>query len=277
MNEDLVSVIMPTYNAGEYLSASIDSILNQTYKHLELLITDDGSTDSSTLRILEEYAGRDARIKVEHLKGNNGPGVARNKSIERAKGRYIAFCDSDDRWFPEKLERQIALMREKRCALSCTSYVTCNDSDQETGVVIAPETITFNMLKHDNKVGCSTAMYDTKLLGGKVFMPVIRKRQDWALFLTILRKSSPAYTVTEPMAYYRQRNHSVSSNKMSLIKYNVKIYETILGYPKWKAYPYFLFVFLPTYYLKIQKRKRDSRKYLACQHDSQNCQAGQHS
>ena len=254
---------MPTYNAGKYLSASINSILNQTYKKLELLITDDGSTDPTTLKILEDFTKKDSRVKVEHLNGNNGPGVARNKSIERAQGRYIAFCDSDDRWFPEKLERQIALMNEKRCALSCTSYVTCNDSDQETGIVIAPDAITFNMLKHDNKVGCSTAMYDTKLLGGKFFMPTIRKRQDWALFLTILRKSSPAYTITEPMAYYRQRSHSVSSDKMSLIKYNVKIYETVLGFPRWKAYLYFWFVFMPTYYMKIQKRKADSKKYLA--------------
>lgn len=263
MSQDLVSVIMPTFNAERYLSASIESILGQTYQNLELLITDDGSIEGETLQLLEDYAKKDPRVKVEYLKGNNGPGVARNKSIERAQGRYIAFCDSDDRWFPEKLEKQIALMEKKGCALSCASYITCDADDKETGIVIAPEKITFKMMKHDNKVGCLTAVYDTKRLGRKYYMPELRKRQDWALFLSILQDSEPAYALTEPMAYYRQRQNSVSSNKFSLIKYNVKVYETVLGFPKWKAYPYFLFVFLPTYNIKVLKRVIDSWKYLA--------------
>jgi glycosyltransferase involved in cell wall biosynthesis len=262
MSQDLVSVIMPTYNAGKFLPASIDSILSQTYKNLELVISDDGSTDQLTLSILKEYAEKDSRVKVEYYSGNNGPGFARNKSIERAQGRYIAFCDSDDRWFPEKLERQIALMEEKNCALSCTSYIICDSNNKETGIVIAPEKITFSMEKHDNKVGCLTAIYDTRLLGRKYYMPLLRKRQDWALFIEILKQVGVAYTIQEPLAYYRQRSSSVSSNKFSLIKYNVKVYETVLGFPKWKANLYFFFVFLPTYYLKVQKRSYDSRKYL---------------
>lgn len=263
MSQELVSVIMPTYNAGKFLPASIDSILSQTYQNLELLISDDGSTDTLTLRTLKEYAEKDSRVKVTYLEGNGGPGVARNKSIERAQGRYIAFCDSDDRWFPEKLEKQIALMEDKGCALSCASYITCDANDNETGIVIAPEIITFKMMKHDNKVGCLTAVYDTKRLGRKFYMPKLRKRQDWALFLSILQNNEPAYALTEPLAYYRQRQNSVSSNKFSLIKYNVKVYESVLGFPKWKAYPYFLFVFLPTYYIKVLKRMADSWKYLA--------------
>ncbi len=262
MSKDLVSVIMPTFNAGRYLSASIDSILQQTYHNLELLITDDGSTDELTLNILKEYSEKDDRVKVEYLKGNSGPGVARNKSIERARGRYIAFCDSDDRWLPEKLEKQLALMEEKACGLCYGSYIICDSDDRDTGIFIAPEVMTFNMLKHDNKVGCLTAIYDTKVLGQKFYMPTLRKRQDWALFLSILKHSSPAYSLRKPMAYYRQRSHSVSSNKLALIKYNVKVYETVLGYPKWKAYLYFLFVFLPCYYIKVIKRKRDSKQYL---------------
>ena len=253
---------MPTYNTGRFLSASIDSILGQTYENLELLITDDGSKDALTLRLLREYSEKDPRVKVEYLKGNNGPGVARNKSIERAQGRYVAFCDSDDRWFPEKLEKQIALMNEKGCALSCTSYIVCNADDRETGIVMAPEVITFGMEKRDNKVGCLTAVYDIKALGRKFFMPTIRKRQDWALFLSILREASPAYTLTEPLAFYRQRNNSVSSDKLSLVKYNVRVYHEILGFPKWKAYLYFFFVFLPSYYSKVQKNKKDSKRYM---------------
>ncbi|MBO4718245.1 MAG: glycosyltransferase family 2 protein [Prevotella sp.] len=262
MSQELVSVIMPTYNSGRFLPGSIDSILAQTYKNLELLITDDGSNDAYTLQLLKEYSEKDARVKVEYLEGNNGPGVARNKSIERAQGRYIAFCDSDDRWLPTKLEKQIALMESKGCSLCCASYILCDTDDKETGLVIPPEVISFTMMKHDNKIGCLTAVYDTKKLGQKFYLPEIRKRQDWVLFLSIIKRSGPAYALTEPLAFYRQRDNSISSKKFSLIKYNIKVYEIILGYPKWKASLYFLFIFIPTYYLKVLKRNIDSRNYL---------------
>ena len=265
MGQELVSVIMPTYNAGRFLASSIDCILNQTYHNLELLITDDGSTDAHTLQILKDYSEKDARVKVEYMKGNNGPGVARNKSIERAQGRYIAFCDSDDRWFPEKLERQLALMQEKQCAMSNTSYLMCDENNTIIGINYALPKTTFIHQKHDNKIGCSTMIYDIQKLGKKFYMPAQRKRQDWALTLSILMECGECFAVTEPMAYYRQRCNSVSSNKFSLVKYNVKVYEAVLGFPKWKAYLYFLFVFLPTYYLKVLKRKADSKKYLASQ------------
>ena len=262
MGQELVSVIMPTFNSGKFLSASIESILAQTYQNLELLITDDASTDSETLRLINEFAERDSRVKVERLAGNHGPGYARNQSIKRAQGRYIAFCDSDDRWMPEKLERQIKFMTEKGCALTCTSYIVCDANDQETGVVIAPARITLGMMKRDNKVGCLTAVYDTHLLGRKFYMPELRKRQDWALFLSILMQQQPAYALTEPLAYYRRRSNSVSSNKLSLIKYNVNVYQSILGFSKLKSYAYFFCLFMPTYYLKVLKRQCDSRAFL---------------
>ena len=103
MRPELVSVIMPTYNASKFLADSIESVLNQTYTNLELLITDDCSSDN-TVSILKEFAQRDKRVKVKYLRSNVGPAIARNRSIERAKGRYIAFCDCDDRWMPNKLE-----------------------------------------------------------------------------------------------------------------------------------------------------------------------------
>lgn len=260
---ELVSVIMPTYNSGRLLKSSIDSILNQTYHNLELLITDDNSNDVQTREILEQYSRKDKRINIVFLDSNKGPGYARNKSIEKAKGRYIAFCDSDDRWFPEKLERQIQFMNEKDCALCYSSYIICDDEDNELGITIAPRSISFDMLKRDNKVGCLTAIYDTERLGKKYYMPQIRKRQDWGLFLTILRDCGMAYGITEPLAWYRHRSHSVSSNKISLITYNIKVYEMVLGYPKWEAVLYFFCLFLPTYYMKVMKRKWDSWKYLS--------------
>ncbi len=262
MYGELVSVIMPTHNSSQSLAASIESVLGQTYQNLEILITDDCSTDS-TCEILKSFVDKDSRVNVEYLNENYGPAVSRNKSIERAKGRYIAFCDSDDRWFPEKLEKQIRHMDKHDCALCSTSYLICDEEGEIIGVNYSPSHLTLKEMKRDNKIGCSTAIYDIKRLGHKYYMPALRKRQDWALFLNILKDCQICYCLTEPLAYYLHHSKgSVSSNKMSLIKYNVNVYETVLGYSKLKSWLSFFFLFLPSYLLKRLKIKRDSRRYL---------------
>ena len=259
----LVTFIITYYNLPvQMLCKCIDSILAQTYTNLELIISDDGSTDPTTINTLKHYAEKDPRVKVNFLGQNHGPGYARNEAIGRAQGRYIAFCDSDDRWFPDKLEKQLALMLARDCALVCSSYIICDGDDKETGINLAPPRISLQMLKRDNKIGCSTAMYDIQKLGEKFFMPNLRKRQDWGLFLTIIQKCRMAYAIEYPLAYYRNRRKSVSSNKLSLVKYNIRVYEKVLAFSKLKAYLYFFLRFLPSYYAKILKRKRDSKRYL---------------
>lgn len=245
----MVSVIMPSYNTGKMICESIDSILSQTYPNIELLISDDHSSDTETINILKEYAERDKRVKVFFLEKNGGAGAARNNSIRHATGRYIAFCDSDDQWLPNKLEKQLALMTEKDCCLCHSSYYTCTYDGEINGQVIAPRTLTMSQEKRDNKVGCSTAIYDTKQYG-KFFMPIIRKRQDWALFLNILKKCSKAYAVQEPLAIYRKVPGSISSNKLNLIKYNAMVYKEVFGYTSLQSYTYLALFFLPTYFTK---------------------------
>ena len=261
MYGDLVSVIMPTHNSSKFLAASVESILGQTYQHLELLITDDCSTDS-THEMLKSFADKDSRVHVEYLTKQSGPAVSRNRCIERAQGRYIAFCDSDDRWFPEKLERQIQHMDKHDCALCSTSYLICDEEGKITGVNYSPSYLTLKKMQRDNKIGCSTAIYDTKRLGHKYYMPAIRKRQDWALFLNILKDCQISYCLKEPLVYYLHRKGSVSSDKLTLVKYNVNVYETVFSYSKLKSWIYFLFLFLPTYFCKRLRVKSDSRKYL---------------
>lgn len=260
--EELVSVVMPTYNASRYLADSIEGVLSQTYSNLELIITDDCSSDHQTLTLLDHYAQQDKRVHVIKLSENHGAGYARNTSIRAARGRYIAFCDSDDVWKPYKLRMQISYMKAKNCALCFGSYIIIDENNKEVGYNIALPRVTFGMMKRDNKIGCSTAVYDVKRLGRKVYMPDIRKRQDWALFLTIIRKCRVAYGIRRPLILYRRHSHSVSSNKLSLVKYNVNVYELILGYNKLQAYFYFLFFFLPTYFIKVYKRKRASQLFL---------------
>ena len=131
----LVSIITPSYNSEAFIEETITSILAQTYTNWELLITDDYSTDRS-IEIIKRYCQQDKRIKLFQLSQNRGAGICRNTSIEAAQVRFIAFCDSDDCWYPQKLEKQLAFMHKKKAALSYTAYMTCNEASQITGIVI---------------------------------------------------------------------------------------------------------------------------------------------
>lgn len=240
---------MPTYNAAQWVAESIDSILNQTYKELELIIADDSSTDN-TRSILREYEAKDPRVKVVYSEQNLGAGNTRNKCIEIAQGRYLAFCDSDDRWMPTKLEKQLAFLHEKDCCMVYASYITCNERGDNTGVIIAPHRQSLFQTKCDDKIGFLTFLYDTQKTGGKMLMPTIRKRQDYAYVLQILQKCHYAYGLKEPLAYYRLHPESISANKWSLIKYEMLVWQTVFGDSKLHSFLFFCFCFMPSYILK---------------------------
>ncbi len=225
-----VSIITPSYNSSRFIKETIQSIKNQNFKDWELLITDDCSTDDTWL-IIKELAVSDPRIKTFQLKQNSGAGIARNNSISHAQGRYIAFCDSDDQWLPEKLEKQVAFMQKKKCALSFTSYYVIDERNNIKGHVTAKPFLDYQTMLKNNYIGCLTAMYDTEKLG-KIYMPDIRKRQDWALWLSILKKVDKAYGIKEYLAKYRKSNNSISANKIDLIKYNWNIYHEAEGFSK---------------------------------------------
>ncbi len=266
--ENMVSVIMPTYNSGRFIAESIDSILNQTYDNIELLITDDCSTDN-TLEIIRAYAQKDPRVKCFSLPSNMGAGHARNRSIEAARGQYIAFCDSDDIWLPDKLEKQIAYMKKNNCCFCFSSYFVCNEAGRQTGIVIAPRSVSLTDTKRDDKIGFLTAIYDTSFYG-KFYMPSLRKRQDWAYVLLILQKCKRAFALKEPLAYYRRTKGSISSNKLSLIRFNAKVYKVVFGYSTFCSYCYLFGLFLPYYALKrinnkitcLRQTKLQNRTYV---------------
>lgn len=244
----LVSIITPSYNCADFIGETIESILAQTYKNWELLITDDCSTDASR-DVIQKFCERDSRIKLFTLEKNSGAGVARNNSIKEAKGRFIAFCDSDDRWYPDKLEKQLAFMVSTECAMSYTSYMTCNEGGENTGIVVCRRKETINSIKRDDKIGCLTVIYDIEKTG-KIYMPEIRKRQDWAFKIKVLSVCKSAYGMKEPLALYRIRDNSLSNKKLSLIKYNIAVYHTVLGWNMLRSYLYFSFIFLPCYFIK---------------------------
>ena len=248
MIEGLVSIITSLYNSEAYIAKTIESVLAQTYTNWEMVITDDGSIDETT-SIVDSYAANDPRIRLFRLDKNGGPGISRNNSIKNARGQYIAFLDSDDVWFPTKLEKELELIRQKGCGVVYSSYYTSDESGKITGLVKCRRRIPYWRIVSDNAIGFLTMMYDRKITGDE-YLPEIRKRQDWGLNIILLKKCRVAYGVREPLACYRIRKGSVSRDKIGLIKYNVAIYQQILHFSRFRAIMTFVFVFLPVYTTK---------------------------
>lgn len=220
-----VSIVMPSYNSAEFVAASIDSLRAQVCQDWELLVSDDGSTDG-TLGIVREYARKDCRIHLLTSGANRGPAHARNAAIKAATGRYIAFLDSDDLWKPEKLERQIAFMQKHDLAFTFSSYDRIDEAGNFINTHHVEKPVTYHDLLKSCVIGCLTAVYDTEKLG-KVYMPDIRKRQDFGLWLRILKKVERAVPLPESLAQYRVRTGSVSANKLTAAKYTWSIYRDV--------------------------------------------------
>ncbi|MFW6016698.1 MAG: glycosyltransferase family 2 protein [bacterium] len=248
MNNDLVSIITPLYNSKEFIEETIQSVLNQSYREWEMIIVDDCSTDDS-VQIVQEFIKKDDRIKLIQLNENSGTAIARNKGIKNAKGRYIAFLDSDDLWHPEKIKKQINFMNNNNYAFTFTNYQQISSEGKINGKCInAPKKLNYQEALYSNYIGCLTAIYDVKQLG-KVYMPLLRKRQDYGLWLKILKKINYGFGLDQCLAYYRVRKNSISSNKIGLLKYQWQLYRDIENLPLLKS----LFYISYTIMLKLLK------------------------
>ena len=187
MTERLVSIITPTYNCAQFIARTLDSVQAQTYQNWEMIIVDDRSQDN-TKEIIEKYVKSDHRIKYHLLDVNSGAAIARTTAMKLAKGSYMAFLDSDDIWVSDKLEKQIKWMEENGYAFSCTAYEQIDEDDNLLGKTIKTIKKTdYNRLLLDCPVGNSTVMYDVDKMG-KFEVPNIRKRNDDALWLQMLKK-----------------------------------------------------------------------------------------
>lgn len=223
----LVSVIMPTYNCARFIAASIQSVIEQTLTDWEMLIVDDGSTDN-TYELIGPYLEKYPNIRYSCLAENSGPSAARTEAIRKAEGKYIAFLDSDDIWMPEKLQKQTAFMQETGAVFSCTAYEQIDEKGKRLHqVLIPPEKTDYRkMLRLSCPVGNLTAMYDQEALG-KYEVPPIRKRNDFALWLKILKDTEYCAGMPEVLAQYRVRAGSASYNKPKLIRYQWALYHKI--------------------------------------------------
>jgi teichuronic acid biosynthesis glycosyltransferase TuaG len=206
-----VSIIMASFNCGPFIEEAVQSVLAQTFNDWELIISDDGSTDQTPI-LLSRIRLLDSRIGVIEGEKNQGAARARNAALSLARGRYIAFLDSDDLWRSDKLERQISYMKAHRVPFCFGSYERISETGANMGLVAARAPVTYKKMLSGNRIGCLTAVYDTAFFG-KVPMPDIKKRQDYGLWLQLLKKVDRAEPIAASLGFYRLRPSSLSANK----------------------------------------------------------------
>ena len=225
----LVSIIMPTWACGDFIGESIRSVQAQTYQNWELIIQDDCSTDN-TKDVLLSYMKADSRIKYGCNSNNSGAAVTRNNALRRAKGRWIAFLDSDDLWLPEKLEHQLSFMADNKYSFSYTCYEEMDEHSSVTGVKISgPEHITKFGMYCFCWLGCLTVMYDREKVG-LLQIADIKKNNDYAMWLKVIQKTD-CYLLNECLAKYRRgRKGSVSTHGYAtMIRWHYKLWRNAMG------------------------------------------------
>lgn len=223
MTENLVSIIMPAYKTETFIGEAIQSVLNQTYPHWELLITDDCSPDNLK-SVVMEFTQKDARVKYFLASKNGGPARARNNSLEHAKGRFIAFLDSDDLWLPAKLEIQLRFMLSNCVAFSYSDYIRIKaDGTPYPFINHVPTEVSYSDLLKNTSIATLTVILDRSKI------PDTKMTPDWGyddyiLWLEILKKGIKARAINECLAKYRVMETSVSSNKPRSLKWVWNIY-----------------------------------------------------
>ncbi len=213
----LVSVIIPIYNAEKYLAETLNSIFAQDYEDIEIVLVDDCSKDNSA-KIISEIQKEHPEIVYYLQEKNMGAGAARNKALEIGRGQYAAFLDSDDMWMPDKIRRQIELMKEKNTPFSYTAIEMMDDKGETTkGKRNIKETCDYKYLLHNTIIATSSVVIDRTALGD-FRMPLRRGGQDYATWLMLLRGGATAYGINEALVRYRVASGSLSSNKFKSIK-----------------------------------------------------------
>ncbi|MDT0677679.1 glycosyltransferase family 2 protein [Autumnicola musiva] len=226
--KQLISIITPVHNSAKFIEETVRSVQSQSYALWEMIIIDDCSNDES-VQIIKKLAREDKRIHLMQNSSNSGPAITRNRGIEAAKGDFITFLDGDDIWLPNFLEVSLKLCQQEGYEFVFASY---KRKDEELNPLISdfivPEKVSYKDVLRSCPISCLTAFIDIRRIG-KFYMPVMNKRQDWGLWLAVLKHVDYAYGIKEPLAVYRMRKDSVSRSKLKLIPYVWKVYREVEG------------------------------------------------
>lgn len=212
-----VSVIIPVFKVERFIEQTILSVVNQNYPDIEIVLVDDCSPDR-TAAIIKNMQEKYTNIEYYKLDKNSGAAVARNKALDIATGRYVAFLDGDDMWAEGKLEKQMAYMKKHNAAISCTAMDTVDEKGQALGSVRnVREKITYKFLLHNTMIATSTTIIDRNQTGD-FQMPLRRGGQDYATWLMLMRNGIVCCGLDEVLSHYRVVSNSLSSNKWKSIR-----------------------------------------------------------
>lgn len=223
----LVSIIMPAYNAEKTIKESINSVLSQTYENFELIVVNDCSRDN-TEEIIKEFESCDSRVHYYKNEANSGVSYTRNRGVKLAKGDFIAFLDSDDMWTETKLWEQVEFVKnnpQAKLVFTGSGFID-NDGVLQEYVMEVPEKISFRKLLKQNLISCSSVMVESSYIKN-VSMPDDKMHEDYATWLTILKKEKYAYGINKPLLIYRVSANSKSSNKIKAAKMTWLVYRYI--------------------------------------------------
>ena len=220
--EPLVSIITPCYNSADFIAATIESVIAQSYHNWELIIIDDKSTDE-TCSIVEGYTQNHTNIRLIRLAENGKVANARNMGMAAANGKYIAFLDSDDIWLKDKLLRQVTYMEAQNLPMTFCAYHRINEAGEIiSGKIEVPFSVNYQQLLPHNVIIFSTSLTLKSAIGALTFKKV--GHEDWVFWLDLFKKCGAGYGINEPLVYYRIRKNSVSANKLKVIGFTWKIY-----------------------------------------------------
>jgi len=236
----LVSVVIPTFDSAETIEETIRSATRQTFRPIEILVSDDCSRDG-TVRVAESLsADSDVPIRIIRAAENGGPAISRNRALEAALGQYVAFLDSDDKWRPTKISKQVDYMEETGAAITHTAYTRIRGGkDTSEKVVSAKQRVHYRDLLKSNFIGMSTAVVDRNQVGD-IRLPALRMRQDYALWMTLGRAGWISHGLTEVLTEYSVRSGSLSSNPVTSLSYTWQVFKDYSGLPALLAFWYFL-------------------------------------
>jgi len=229
----LVSVVMPVWNAEATLGEAVASVRAQTLPDWELILVDDASTDGSP-GLIARLAAAEPRIRPIRRATNGGAAAARNAAIAASRGRLVAFLDADDRWYPEKLARQVAHLRATGAGLVFSAYRRIDEDGRPLGRVGVPARVDRAGLLRGNVIGCLTAVYDSEVYG-RAAMPMLRRRQDYGLWLALLAQGGAAAGLDEVLADYRVRRGSLSSDRLAAAAATWRLYREAAGLSRRRA------------------------------------------
>ena len=231
---ELVSIISPYFKKKIFIKKTIKSILDQTYQKFELIIIYD-DTEMNDYKYIKAFIDGDERIRIIKNSKNLGAGESRNIGIKHSRGRYIAFLDSDDVWHKEKLEKQLKFMMENNYDISHSSYEIINKKDEVIGKRNARNFLTYNSLLKSCDIGLSTVLVKKKILNNDLKFPTIQTKEDFVLWLKILKNDYKIMALKESLVHWRKLENSLSSSFFQKLSDGFKVYNKYMKYNSLKS------------------------------------------